>query len=84
MSMLVVNAVLTGPTHAIARRRLAGQVASPLYAYLDELADTRASRSPAGRRRCDAHQLRSRDKDGCGSSSSPRKEASSDKARPAL
>jgi hypothetical protein len=39
MSMLVLNAVVTGPTHAIARRWLAGQVASPLYDYLDELAD---------------------------------------------
>jgi AcrR family transcriptional regulator len=40
MSMLVLNAVVTGPTHAIARRWLAGQVASPLHAYLDELAET--------------------------------------------
>ena len=39
MSMLVLNAVVTGPTHAIARRWLAGQVASPLSDYLDELAD---------------------------------------------
>ena len=38
MSMVVLNAVLTGPTHAIARRWLAGQVASPLHDYLDELA----------------------------------------------
>ena len=37
--MLVLNAIVTGPTHAIARRWLAGQVASPLHAYLDELAD---------------------------------------------
>ena len=39
MPMLVLNAVVTGPTHAIARRWLAGQVASPLHAYLDELAE---------------------------------------------
>jgi len=39
MPMLVLNAVVTGPTHAIARRWLAGQVASPLHDYLDELAD---------------------------------------------
>jgi len=39
MRMLVLNAVVTGPTHAIARRWLAGQVISPLHAYLDELAD---------------------------------------------
>lgn len=39
ISMLVLNAVVTGPTHAIARRWLAGQVASPLHDYLDELAE---------------------------------------------
>ena len=40
MSMLVLNAVVTGPTHAIARRWLAGQVPSPLRDYLDELAES--------------------------------------------
>jgi AcrR family transcriptional regulator len=39
MSMLVHNAIVTGPTHAIARRWLAGQIAAPLHDYLDELAD---------------------------------------------
>ena len=39
MSMLVLNAIVTGPTHAIARRWLAGQVAAPLHGYVDELAD---------------------------------------------
>lgn len=39
MSMLVLTAVVTGPTHAIARRWLAGQVASPFHDYLDELAE---------------------------------------------
>lgn len=39
MPMLVVNAVVTGPVHAIGRRWLAGQVAAPLRSYVDELAD---------------------------------------------
>jgi AcrR family transcriptional regulator len=39
MSMLLLTAIVTGPVHAIARRWLAGQLASPLHAYLDELAD---------------------------------------------
>lgn len=39
MSMLMVNAIVTGPVHSIARRWLAGQLRSPLHAYLDELAD---------------------------------------------
>jgi AcrR family transcriptional regulator len=38
-SMLVLNAIVTGPTHSIARRWLAGRVTSPLHTYLDELAD---------------------------------------------
>jgi AcrR family transcriptional regulator len=38
MSMLVLTAIVTGPTHAIARRWLAGQLARPLHDYLDELA----------------------------------------------
>jgi AcrR family transcriptional regulator len=38
-SMLVLNAIVTGPTHSIARGWLAGQVTSPLHAYIDELAD---------------------------------------------
>jgi AcrR family transcriptional regulator len=38
MSMLVLTAIVTGPTHAIARRWLAGQLPSPLHDYLDELA----------------------------------------------
>jgi AcrR family transcriptional regulator len=39
MSMLLLTAIVTGPVHAIARRWLAGQLSSPLHAYLDELAD---------------------------------------------
>lgn len=39
MSMLMLNAIVTGPVHAIARRWLAGQLNSPLHSYLDELAD---------------------------------------------
>jgi AcrR family transcriptional regulator len=39
VSMLVLTAIVTGPTHAIARRWLARRLASPLHAYLDELAD---------------------------------------------
>ena len=39
MPMLLLNAIVTGPTHAIARRWLAGQVTAPLRDYLDELAD---------------------------------------------
>jgi len=39
MSMLMLNAIVTGPTHSIARRWLAGQVTTPLHAYVDELAD---------------------------------------------
>jgi AcrR family transcriptional regulator len=39
MSMLMITAIVTGPVHAIARRWLAGQLGSPLRAYLDELVD---------------------------------------------
>jgi AcrR family transcriptional regulator len=39
MPMLVVNAVLSGPTHAIARRWLAGQGKEPLHSFLDQLTD---------------------------------------------
>jgi AcrR family transcriptional regulator len=39
MTMLVLNAVVTGPTHAVARRWLAGHLGAPLHDYLDELAD---------------------------------------------
>ncbi len=39
MSMLMINAIVAGPVHAIAQRWLAGQLRSPLSAYLDELAD---------------------------------------------
>ncbi len=38
-SMLMVNAIVTGPTHSIARRWLAGRIGSPLRDYVDELAD---------------------------------------------
>jgi AcrR family transcriptional regulator len=39
MSMLTLTAIVTGPSHAIARRWLAGHVGSPLHAYLPELVD---------------------------------------------
>jgi AcrR family transcriptional regulator len=54
MSMLVLNAIVTGPTHAIARRWLAHQLQEPLHAYVDELADAAAaalSGTPAKARR---------------------------------
>jgi AcrR family transcriptional regulator len=38
-SMLVLNAIVTGPTHSIARRWLARRVTTPLHAYVDELTD---------------------------------------------
>jgi hypothetical protein len=43
MSMVVVNAIVTGPVHAIARRWLAGQVDTRLRSYVDELADAACS-----------------------------------------
>jgi len=39
MPMLVLNAVVSGPTHAIARQWLAGQAGESLRSYLDQLAD---------------------------------------------
>jgi AcrR family transcriptional regulator len=54
MSMLMINAIVAGPVHAIARRWLAGQLRSPLRAYLDELADAATaalSGTPANARR---------------------------------
>jgi AcrR family transcriptional regulator len=39
MSMLMLNAIVTGPTHSIARRWLAGRVTTPLHGYVDELTD---------------------------------------------
>jgi AcrR family transcriptional regulator len=54
MSMLMMTAIVTGPVHAIARRSLAGQLGSPLSAYLDELVDAACaalSGTPAGSRR---------------------------------
>jgi AcrR family transcriptional regulator len=39
MPMLLRNAVVTGPTHSIARSWLAGRIDSPLRAYVGELAD---------------------------------------------
>jgi AcrR family transcriptional regulator len=38
-SMLVISAIVTGPSHAIAQRWLAGQLTSPPTAFVDELAD---------------------------------------------
>jgi AcrR family transcriptional regulator len=39
LSMLVVTAIVSGPTHAIARRWLAGQLDQPPSGYLEELTD---------------------------------------------
>jgi AcrR family transcriptional regulator len=39
MSMLLVNAIVSGPVHSIAQRWLSGQVSAPLRTYVDELAD---------------------------------------------
>jgi AcrR family transcriptional regulator len=38
-SMLVLNAIVSGPTHSIARRWLARRVTTPLHAYVEELTD---------------------------------------------
>lgn len=43
MSVLVLNAVVSGPTHAISRRWLAGHIDAPLRDYVDELADAAAA-----------------------------------------
>ncbi len=54
MSMLMLNAIVSGPVHAIARRSLAGHLSSPLRAYEDELADAACaalSGTPASARR---------------------------------
>jgi AcrR family transcriptional regulator len=54
MPMLVISAVVTGPTHAVARRWLAGQVRKPLHTYTDQLADAAAAAltgTPAAARR---------------------------------
>jgi AcrR family transcriptional regulator len=48
ISMVVLNAVMTGPTHALARAWLAGRIASPLHHYLDELADAACASLSAG------------------------------------
>jgi AcrR family transcriptional regulator len=54
MSMLMLNAIVSGPVHSIARRSLAGHLSSPLRAYEDELADAACaalSGTPASARR---------------------------------
>jgi AcrR family transcriptional regulator len=54
VSMLMLNAIVTGPTHAMARRWLARQLPAPLHDYVDELADAAAaalSGTPAADRR---------------------------------
>ena len=43
MPMLVLNAVVSGPTHAIARQWLSGQASGPLRSYLEQLADAAAA-----------------------------------------
>ncbi len=39
MSMLLVNAIVTGPVHALGRRWLSGALSGPLHEHVDELAD---------------------------------------------
>lgn len=59
--MLVLTAVVTGPTHAIARRWLAGQVREPLHSYLSPLTDAATaalSGKPAPARRRHAPEPR--------------------------
>ena len=54
MPMLIINAVVAGPTHAIARRWLAGQTRQPLHSYTDQLADAATAAltgTPAAARR---------------------------------
>jgi AcrR family transcriptional regulator len=54
MSMVVLTAVVAGPTHALARRWLAGQLSGPLHAHLEQLADAACaglSGTPASSRR---------------------------------
>lgn len=54
MPMLVVTAVVAGPTHAIARRWLAGQATGPLHSYQADLTDAATaalSGAPAPSRR---------------------------------
>jgi hypothetical protein len=54
MPMLVVTAVVTGPTHAIVRRWLAGQAIGPLGSYQADLTDAATaalSGTPAPSRR---------------------------------
>jgi hypothetical protein len=51
--MLVLTAIVTGPSHAIARRWLAGHLTKPLRSYTDELTEAacaaigRTGRAPA-------------------------------------
>jgi AcrR family transcriptional regulator len=61
MPMLVLTAVVSGPTHAIARRWLAGQVREPLHSYLSPLTDAATaalSGKPAPARRQHAAEPR--------------------------
>jgi len=51
MPMIVLNAVVAGPTHAIARQWLAGQASGPLHSYLDQLTDA-ATAALSGTRQC--------------------------------
>jgi hypothetical protein len=57
VSMLMLNAIVTGPTHAIARRWLTGHIAGPLRDYADplvEAASAALSGSPPVARRAPA------------------------------
>lgn len=54
MPMIVLTAIVTGPTHAVARRWLAGQPSRPLHTYLDQLTDAATAAltgTPAAARR---------------------------------
>ena len=48
MPIEVLNAIVTGPTHAIAKRWLAGHLSTPLLGYLDDLSDAVCAALGAG------------------------------------
>jgi AcrR family transcriptional regulator len=43
MSMLLVNAIVTGPVHSLGQRWLAGGLTAPLHDYVEDLADAACS-----------------------------------------
>jgi AcrR family transcriptional regulator len=52
MPMIVLNAVVAGPTHAIARQWLAGQASGPLHSYHDQLTDAATAALSGTRQQC--------------------------------